>query len=540
MTASIRPIDRLKSIAAAQLSADSRAKGMRQPGKRELKMLKQTPMLSILGYSEGGFVVLTNDDRVKPVLGVSQTPYRAAGNPAFDWYLRAAEAAVSMSLNGTTPVTRSVLPADGFPKNVGPLLTTTWDQTAPYNDNLKKDNNGNPFLTGCVVTAMAQIMRYYKYPARGTGSHSYSSNGETLTADFSSVGYQWDKMRDSYPKGAYSVEEGQAVAELMRQLGVAVEMDYKPGLSSSYTSKAEYALVNYFNYNANLNRYTRNFYSEKEWMDLVYAELAAGRPIYYSGADSKWENGHAFVIDGYREDGLVNVNWGWSGWQNGYFDIGVLTPQGSDFSYYQDMITGIQPETSGTWKSHVTLYYDSELDISKFSRSSIGIGMVKVWNITSYPVNGTLSLTIEGNGETRDLSHREIEQKESWWTEYNFEAVRIPTDLPDGDYTVYLRFKEERDADWQIVRAAYGKKNSAKIHIENGKFEVTDNPTGYDWIAAGIETHVFDKSNAGTTVYDLHGRVVKRFAKGEYSIEKLPYRGIFIVKDGKNARKIIR
>lgn len=540
-SATIRPIEQLRSIAVAQLSADSRAKGLRRQGKGELKVFLQTPALTVMGYDKGGFVVLTNDDMAKPVLGVSTTPYAKGQNPAFDWYLRAAGSAVSVSLQSRIPVAQSIVPSGDFPKKVEPLLKTTWDQTSPYNDKLKKDVYGHSYLTGCVATAMAQIMRYHRYPSRGTGSHSYSSNGETLKADFSSVDYQWDKMRESYSLGAYSEEEGQAVAELMRQLGVAVEMIYEPNLSSSYTSKAEYALVNYFNYNANLNRYTRNFYSEEEWMNLIYTELAAGRPIYYSGADSNWNNGHAFVIDGYREDGLVDVNWGWSGSQNGYFDIGVLTPgRSSDFSYYQDMIVGIQPETFGTWKSHVMLYYDSELAIEKFSKRSIDVAAFKVWNVTSYTVKGILSLAIEGNGQTRDLVTKELEEEESYWKEYQLGMVSLPKDLPDGDYTVFLRFKDGRDADWQIVRAVYGKKNSAKIHVENGKFTVTDNPVNYDWVTDGIEKHALDQSDLPTIVYDLQGREVSQFAKGEFSLDKLPRRGVFIVKTGSKTQKIIR
>ena len=120
---------------------------------------------------------------------------------------------------------------------------------------------------------------------------------------------------------------------------------------------AQNALINNFGYNPNMNRYTRNYYSEQEWMDMVYKELSEQRPIYYSGNDSKWDNGHAFVIDGYKADGKVHVNWGWGGYQDGDFDIGILTPARSNYSYYQDMIVGIQPEQQGAWTSHLTLFY---------------------------------------------------------------------------------------------------------------------------------------------------------------------------------------
>lgn len=244
---------------------------------------------------------------------------------------------------------------------------------------MQKNANGNPYLVGCVAITMSQIMRYYKYPTVGKGSNSYSMNGETLSADFSASPYQWDKMLPIYEKGKYTDEEAKAVSELMRQVGISVNMDYKPGFSSSYTMSAQNVLINNFGYNPDMNRYTRNYYSEQEWMDMVYKELAEKRPIYYSGNDSKWENGHAFGIDGYNAEGKVHVNWDWGGSPDGYCDIGILTPKNSgDYSYYQDMIVGIHPEKQGAWMSHLTLYYGSQLTIEEFSKRAISRGEAKV------------------------------------------------------------------------------------------------------------------------------------------------------------------
>lgn len=112
------------------------------------------------------------------------------------------------------------------------------------------------------------------------GHNSYTMNGETLSADFSASPYQWDKMLPVYEKGKYTDEEAKAVSELMRQVGISVNMDYKPGFSSPYTMSAQNALINYFGYNPDMNRYTRNYYSEQEWMDMVYKELSEQLPMH--------------------------------------------------------------------------------------------------------------------------------------------------------------------------------------------------------------------------------------------------------------------
>ena len=387
---------------------------------------------------------------------------------------------------------------------------------------------------------MSQIMRYYKYPTVGKGSNSYSMNGETLSADFSASPYQWDKMLPIYEKGKYTDEEAKAVSELMRQVGISVNMDYKPKFSSSYTRSAQNALIKYFGYNPNMNRYTRNYYSEQEWMDMVYKELSEQRPIYYSGNDSKGGNGHAFVIDGYNADGKVYVNWGWGGYQDGYFDIGILTPENSsDYSYYQDMIVGIQPQQQGAWMSHLTLDYGNHLTIKKLSRRAISMGEAKVCNVSSTPVNGTLALVIEGNGQQRNLETKNYQAKDSYWKAISWERILIPKDLPDGDYQVYLRFKDDRDANWQVVRSEYGKPNSVVINIANGTITTKSDRTNYDWVTA-IEAPTESDAEAPVSVYNLQGHKLLQLPAAAFSISQLPTHGIFIIKQGAKTTKVVR
>lgn len=535
-----RTMAQLKAIAARELSIVA-PEGTRATNTGSMATLQQLSDLTVIGNRHAGFVVLANDDAIEAVVGVSNKPYTNDTNinPAFQWYLRAANAAIASHIASGHGYSGAIAPSAPLPDHVDPLIKTRWQQEAPFNNDVQKDANGKPYLVGCVAITMTQIMRYYKYPKVGKGSNSYSMNGETLSADFSASPYQWDKMLPIYEKGKYTDEEAKAVSELMRQVGISVNMDYKPGFSSSYTMSAQNALINNFGYNPNMNRYTRNYYSEQEWMDMVYKELSEQRPIYYSGNDSKWENGHAFVIDGYKADGKVHVNWGWGGYQDGDFDIGILTPARSNYSYYQDMIVGIQPQQQGAWMSHLNLYYGTHLTIEKFSKRAISMGEAKVWNVSSTPVNGTLALVIEGNGQQRNLKTTNYQAEDSYWNSISWQRIIIPADLPDGDYQVYLRFKDDRDANWQVVRSEYGKPNSVVINIANGTFTIKDKRTNYDWVTA-IEAPTVSDAEAPVSVYDLQGHKLLQLPAAAFSVNQLPSHGLFIVKQGKKTMKIVR
>ncbi len=544
LSASAKPrtMAQLRAIAARELSVSTTVEDTRATSISNMEMLQQLSDLTVIGNHHVGFVVLANDDAIEAVVGVSNKPYTNDTNinPSFQWYLRAANAAIATRIANGQHYSAAIAPAAPLPDHVDPLIETKWQQEAPFNNDVQKDANGNPYLVGCVAITMSQIMRYYKYPTKGIGSNTYSMNGETLSADFSASPYQWDKMLPIYEKGKYTDEEAKAVSELMRQVGISVNMDYKPNFSSSYTKSAQNAFINNFGYNPNMNRYTRNFYSEQEWMDMVYKELSEQRPIYYSGNDSKGEKGHAFVIDGYNADGKVYVNWGWGGYQDGYFDIGILTPENSgDYSYYQDMIVGIQPQQQGAWMSHLTLDYGNHLTIKKLSRRAISMGEAKVCNVSSTPVNGTLALVIEGNGQQRNLETKNYQAKDSYWKAISWERILIPKDLPDGDYQIYLRFKDDRDANWQVVRSEYGKPNSVVINIANRTFTIKDKRTNYDWVTA-IEAPTISDAEAPVSVYNLQGHKLLQLPAAAFSISQLPTHGIFIIKQGTKTTKVVR
>lgn len=249
---------------------------------------------------------------------------------------------------------------------------TMWNQDSPFNDLCPEYELNKRAPTGCVATAMAQVMYYHQWPEKGSGSHTYSPAilyGNTLTADFRNTEYQWDSMLPSYMAGNYDSKSRDAVAELMLHCGIAVDMVYY-----SQSGATDYdvppALVDYFGYDRSLAYRKREHYSTQEWLRIINTELLEGRPILAYGKSSS--GGHAFVFDGMDSNGFIHVNWGWGGMSNGYFNTSVLTPPvqgigGADggFNYSQRIITGIRPAEAIPGDYHVEITSTEGLSAGK-------------------------------------------------------------------------------------------------------------------------------------------------------------------------------
>jgi len=194
--------------------------------------------------------------------------------------------------------------------------------------------------TGCVATAMAQVLKYWNYPSQGSGSHSYThATYGLLSADFGSTTYNWTNMPNNV------VSSNNSVATLMYHCGVSVEMDYSADGSGAYSGDVVPALVNYFNYSPNVEMKSLNSFSTANWIMMLKAELDAHRPVYYGGDNGT--EGHAFVCDGYDTDSKFHFNWGWSGSANGYFAIGALNPSLSyKFNSNNEAIIRIKPPSN--------------------------------------------------------------------------------------------------------------------------------------------------------------------------------------------------
>lgn len=336
-----------------------------------------------------GFVILSADDCMPAVLGVvDKGSFSNEKIPAnMKWWLKQYDKTISNYIAKGKKYASSVTK-----KDIAPLLgKIAWGQDEPYNLQCPKHDEYQA-VTGCVATAMAQIMRMYKWPESGTGKVSYKRDfawnydEETKTVltdeivlmqDFSKSKYDWDNMKEEYywdyenekATPSFSDTEANAVALLMSDCGIASYMNYNTAMfggSGSNLQNATSAFVKNFKYDTSAKIEYHNFYTDEDWEDLVYNNLKDGMPIYYTATDAIMGGGHAFICDGYQADGnRFHINWGWDGFYNGYFlmtgtaDELPLNPYAgiekefeipdsveipvSSFSDMQGIITGLKP-----------------------------------------------------------------------------------------------------------------------------------------------------------------------------------------------------
>lgn len=372
--ATAKPID---PAAAARIATDILQK----------KVVNATPesfteCYLFVGVDGYGFALVAADDCVPVLLGYSLQGVFPTDEPLphhVDTWIKAYQFDIAANVKSGTVVTKYNTTRDTA---VGPLMTTTWNQSPYYDDQCPYDTNSRRHaVTGCVATATAQIMKYWNHPTVGRGSHSYASPYGPLSAQFDATQYDWGHMPNRL-NGHSSETELAAVAQLMYHVGVAVEMNYGTHGSSANVSahgnpnqaSSENALKNYFRYNQGLFTVSRDNYSNAVWDSILTAELDASRPILFSGRDN--DGGHAFVIDGYDSLGLYHVNWGWGGYCDGYYTFDNLSPTGS----------GIGGNPSNSYS------YDNRVLVHVFPASETPTVTV---NIVSAD---TLSGTVSGGG----------------------------------------------------------------------------------------------------------------------------------------------
>ena len=240
---------------------------------------------------------------------------------------------------------------------IEPLLTSTWDQSPLYNNLCPTDTTtGGSVPVGCVATATSQVMRYWKHPAQGRGSHSYvSKKCGPQSVDYTQAIYNWDIMPDELTNSS-SPEQIATVAKLCYEVGVMMDMNYASGGSGAYEHSggmlqrfsAERGLEDHYFYNPKMYAAFREGYSDEDWKALLTSELAAGRPLIYTGSSSS--GGHAFVLDGVSNSRRYHVNWGWGGYNDGYFAMGHLSTgqPGGQMSHFNEMnnaLIGVYPIT---------------------------------------------------------------------------------------------------------------------------------------------------------------------------------------------------
>lgn len=345
-----------------------------QSVKRAKVLNKQQSTISSRGYyvfphdGNCGYTIVSGDDRMPEIVGYSTTDTYSEENmpDGMKHLMQAYEAMATALANGDAKAERCLaekeaLAADSTYRQprVAPLLAdVVWGQTEPYNNLCPMYDDKRRTVTGCVATAMAQLMMYYKYPQTlKSDIPAYQTKSYQLDMPSVSAGerYDWDNMLPQYSGSAYTAAQANAVAKLMYHCGLSAKADYGPSTGTNCTPDV---LVKYWGYDPDvIKQLNREGFSLREWTAILDAELRASRPVYYSGV-SFTSGGHAFLCDGADGDGLYHINWGWSGWSNGYFDITILnsdysgtesaTAPADGFNYSCSMIVGIMPDNGVT------------------------------------------------------------------------------------------------------------------------------------------------------------------------------------------------
>ena len=517
-------------------------------GVGELKVMDR---LTVIGGEGVGFAVVTNDDANEPVIAVSKNSFDTGNMPdGLAWWLEAANEALA---DGNYVRETRAVPAD-LPAEVAPMLTCEWGQGAPFNDQAPSN-----YPSGCVATAMSQIMYYHKYPTSGQGSMYDTYHYQMIY--FNQVTYDYNQMLDRYTAGNYTEAQGDAVATLMFHCGITASMSYAASGSGTHAIFAAKAMAENFRYNPNIVCRLREYYPSDKWMSLIYNELAAKRPILYCGSDDSM-GGHAFVFTGYNAEGLVYVNWGWDGDADGYYDVNLLNPHtsaGQDYSFYksQNMVTGIVTPD-------VTIPHESQVTWSKTSTSDKGLEITlngtmvtamlagKAFsNSNYYDFNGKIHLMLEGNGEKRVLNTIDMTEKKipvaihvgdqismyQWNCNQNL-AGQISKSLPAGTYTLYLGVQDNGYDEITPMPFGEGLTSSyTLVKKDDGTVEINPTPT------TGIENAIVSNTTADdgmARVYTVDGVEIYAAPAASFSIDDVPAKGLLIVKKGGETTKVMK
>ena len=481
--------------------------GKQMPMKAKAKSrVVSTASLSTLGNDSyyvfnndaGGFVIIAGDDAVAPVLGYTSTGAFDANNlpEGLKDLLKSYEqqiAALGKNYKANTTSTRAEFTGEKL------LNTAKWNQGAPFNK-----YTPNNYVTGCVATAGAIVMKHHGYPAKGVGSHSYTWNGQNLTASFEHD-YDWANMPVRYTGDNDAAFDG--VARLMSDLGIAVNMQYANGGSASALEDLVTALKKYFGY----SKYARHLKIEdlgaEAWNGRLRAEIDANRPVLYAASDAN-VGGHSFVIDGYKDESF-SVNWGWGGYCNGFYRVGALnpevdgTPQGDQYNSSQAAVFALQPSDGKEVLSNLRfIKVDGYLETMNMNVTDVKAGKdltlyllpVQCQGENSY--TGKIAIALKNaKGETREVfaetGIKELEH--GYYIDQYLLGGACTVDAQEGDYLAIVSKEEGTDEYLEILGSDFEKvilpatgfqPRTFEVKAELGKgAEFIEAPSTYNWVS---------------------------------------------------------
>ncbi|MGN0210667.1 MAG: C10 family peptidase [Muribaculaceae bacterium] len=424
----------------------------------------------------GGFVVVSGDSRTYPILCYSDhgsLDLNDLPTNALAWLESYNYAIKTLAEEAAGESSDAIITGEV----IAPLLATTWYQDGPYNDLcpvLTVDGEDEKAPTGCVATAMAQVMYFYQWPKEActeipaytfnydTSTHGNTGEDNTAPMEMPALPpttFDWDNMLLSYKDVDATDAQKQAVAVLMQYCGQALRMTYNLWGSDATETALTTALRNYFGYDANVASAKREYYGIEEWETLIYNELLAGRPVPYAANNNV--AGHSFVCDGFDGNGLFHINWGWGGKADGYFRLSVLNPMevesiGSNSSPYgynmmQEAVVGVQPPVESTAPVEDDHYF------TLYTPMTVGNGQV-VMNIMYESLSepdGNVVMGLATVGEDEAINTLFISEAAGMTkgTPTEFRVAVDPAQLPQGDTRLYpvARMADADDAHWHFV-----------------------------------------------------------------------------------------
>lgn len=428
----------------------------------------------------GGFVIISGDDRTPEVLGYADSGSLDLNNlpPNLKgWLEEYSKQIKALDHSGITQKIKTSKAVTRTTKTpVEPLITTKWGQYSPYNLQCP-EIDGKHCVTGCVATAMAQIMNYHKWPQEACAAiPAYTTATRQIQMEaLPPTTFKWDKMRDRYWEGEQG-ESADAVAELIRYCGQAVEMNYD--INESGSSESPWHFMKYFGYGKNAKTVSMSQYTITQWEDILYKELSEGRPIIYWGANLV--TAHDFICDGYDGNGYYHFNWGWSGDADGFFLLSLLYDIDlfGGYTIGQAAIIGLQPENGDTTIPYVFGYYGEESSTTEFSRNSSSEDFTNVLLtggiVIQYETEIAQNLFIEyGLGLFKDSQLLSVLDCNSTTlnstnnTSYKQMSATFGANLDDGVYQIRSIYRFSNSDNWQACYDSYQKYIVATISGNN-------------------------------------------------------------------------
>ena len=546
----------MEAIALQQLKGAG-VKSLANQFAAKLKCLQRNTAFSIYGTEDNdGFVIVSSDDEVRPVLGYSTSSFDANNIPCgLQWWMEN----VSSEIEKVKRAPRQGKEESLQYVPIAPFLETKWGQNDPYNrltPEFDSANGKQHAVTGCVATALAQILNYNQYPSSASFEGLYYMELSSQKEEINST-YEWPckiAYGNYWPDGyqtqydwktiEYTDEEAVQIATLLRDCGYSVKMQYGLNASSASAQYSANALINCFQYpKAAVKAVDREWYTDTEWMQMVYDELMKKSPILYAGQDPV-KGAHAFLLHGIDEKGLVYVNWGWVGANDGYYAIDGFSSDAGSFNSNQNMVIGLRPQALSSDK-YSSLFIMNEPYVVEWHPEYSTPLLVSFESCTnsSYdasPFIGDFAFVAEDQTDGTVIltpydritfSENGCPYGSGWLDPGNYFKIEF---APNHSYKFYMAAKATDEVNYSPIYVA--RKGRVYYNVTTDS-EGTPTFSEPQYIPTVVRSAKQTETDGIARVYDLQGRLLQSTSATSISSCKMP-RGLSIVKQGNRVRKI--